>query len=66
MANTVARQSTILLMLAVSLPLAAATDGAMKILTFSIGVVAEQHLIEVDLGPTGKPAELYLACISHR
>ena len=60
MAKTVARQSTIPLMLAVALPLAAATDGAMKILTFSVGVVAGKHLIEVDLGPTGKPAELYL------
>jgi len=60
MAKTVARQSTILLVLVVSLPLAAATDGTMKILTFSVGVVAGQHLVEVDLGPTGKPAELYL------
>ena len=60
MATTVARQSTILLILALSLPAAAATDGAMKILTFSVGVVAGKHLVEVDLGPTGKPAELYL------
>ena len=60
MAKTVARQSTILLMLAVSLPLAAATDGTMKILTFSVGLAVGEHLIEVDLGPSGKPAELHL------
>ena len=60
MAKTVAWKSSIVLILAVSLPLAAATDGAMKILTFSVGLVAGEHLIEVDLGPSDKPAELHL------
>jgi len=60
MAKTIARQSTILLMLAVSLPAAAATGGAMKILAFSVGLAVGEHVIEVDLGPSSKPAELYL------
>lgn len=55
-----ARRSAIVLVAVLSLPAAAATDGALKILTFPIGLVTGEHLIEVDLGPTGPPAELYL------
>jgi len=41
-------------------PAGAAPEGELAILTYPIGLVVGEQPIEVDLGPSGEPAELYL------
>ncbi|MFV2072628.1 MAG: hypothetical protein ACC742_08250 [Thermoanaerobaculales bacterium] len=60
MSRTVMARFVAFFFVALSLPATAAADGDLKILTFPIGLVTGEHLIEFDFGPSGKPAELYL------
>jgi len=50
----------VLVAVAVALPALAVDEGDLRILTSPIGLVVGEQPIEVDLGSSGEPAELYL------
>ncbi|MFV2073134.1 MAG: hypothetical protein ACC742_10850 [Thermoanaerobaculales bacterium] len=44
----------------ITCPVDAVSEGDLAILTYPIGLVVGEQPVEVDLGPKGEPAELYL------